>query len=96
MKKSPAYPFPLDETAREWMLACAKAYAKAHSIPLKTVGQRAIRDFKFFQRLETGNGGCTLKKADEVLIFFSGTWPDGAPWPKDVPRPAKALYQPAE
>lgn len=34
--------------------------------------------------------GVTDKTYDRLTQFFSDHWPEGAPWPSDIPRPAKS------
>ena len=39
-----------------------------------------------FSRLRA-NKGCTVATYNRVLAWFSAHWPEGLPWPAEIPRP---------
>ena len=41
----------------------------------------------FFSRLEAGKG-CTVRTYNQVLQWFSDSWPPGLAWPEWIPHPA--------
>ncbi len=68
------------------ILNVAKAYSAHNSISLGTLSLYAADDGKFFGRLEAGKS-CTLKRANEILRWFSVKWPPDLEWPSDIRRP---------
>lgn len=54
-----------------------------------TVGNYAVNDGKFFERIEAGKT-CTIATAHKLLSWMSVAWPSDLEWPRDIPRPAKA------
>jgi len=68
-------------------MACASAYASARSVSLATLGRLAAGDWRFFDRVDAGATTFTARKYDEVMAWFSDSWPEGCDWPFDVPRP---------
>ncbi len=67
----------------------AEAYCAHTGRTLSTVGSYAVRDGKFFERLK-GGGGCTLRTADRVVMWFSDNWPTDLEWPSDIRRPDRS------
>lgn len=65
----------------------AKTYSAHTGKTLSTISSYAVRDGKFFDRLERG-GGCTLRTAERLILWFSDNWPDDLEWPSGVPRPS--------
>ncbi len=73
---------------REHILTLADAYCIATNRSLARVSTIVRNDGKFFRRLREG-AGCTMDTYQKCLRWFSEQWPDGLPWPDDVPRPHK-------
>ncbi|UFS63807.1 hypothetical protein [Paracoccus denitrificans] len=73
----------------ETLLALAKAYASHTGLKLSTVSTYAAGDGKFFANLEDG-AGCTLRRAHNLLKWFSSNWPHDLKWPQGVQRPPKS------
>lgn len=71
------------------MIEQAKTYSEHTGRALSTIGSYAVRDGKFFDRLQSG-GGCTLKTAGRLLSWFSDNWPSDLEWPRSIPRPQKS------
>ncbi|MBM2357695.1 hypothetical protein JQX14_24450 [Sulfitobacter pseudonitzschiae] len=66
----------------------AEAYAAHRGLTLATVSTYAANDGKFFRSLDEG-AGCTLKRAEHLVRWFSDHWPADLTWPSDIPRPRK-------
>lgn len=75
--------------------ALVEAYCGASGLSKSTVGRLCAADGRFFSRLHEGKT-YTLRKYDEVLVWFSNHWPEGAEWPHDVERPAAQPREAAE
>ena len=73
----------------ETLVTLAKAYAAHSGKTLSTVSTYAAGDGKFFPRLQ-GGAGCTLKRANRIIRWFSDGWPADLEWPRDIPRPTKS------
>jgi hypothetical protein len=94
-------PFPADDVLRGQMLTLAKAYLDASEQPvsLKTLGERIMRDSRFFIRLDEGDGSFTAPKYDQVLIWFAQERAEGRStmkWPAGIPCPSKAYFKQPE
>lgn len=37
-----------------------------------------------------GGIGLTIRRANSIIARCNELWPDDAPWPSDIPRPAKS------
>lgn len=66
----------------------ARAFAAHKGLKLSTVSTYAAQDGKYFDRLEHG-AGCTLRKAERLVQWFSDNWPADLEWPRDIQRPAR-------
>lgn len=86
------YPQSMEAELNLHLQTICASYVAATKLKASTVAMRAARDARFFDRLESG-GGFTAKTYDTVMLWFSDHWPDGAEWPVDVPRPARAASQ---
>lgn len=53
-----------------------------------TVGNYAVNEGKFFDRIEEGRT-CTISTAQKLLGWLSDNWPADLEWPRGVPRPRK-------
>lgn len=69
------------------LLSLAAAYAKARGLEESTVGRLCASDGRFFSNIRSGLT-FTVRKHDRVVGWFAENWPEGAPWPADVARPA--------
>jgi hypothetical protein len=69
----------------------ADAYATATGTKLVTVAQRALGDWRFFDRLEESErASFTIRKYDAAVAWFADRWPSDVEWPQTVARsPAK-------
>ena len=68
------------------LLALARIYSATTRLSLSTIGNHALNNGRFFQRLLQGEG-CTVRNYNRVLQWFSDHWPEGLAWPQDIPRP---------
>lgn len=91
-QRPPAFEFA-DTVLRQNMLTVGRVYCQAEGITLKTLGERAIRDHRFFLRLEANEGTFQASKADQVMCWLSAKFPEGATWPPRVPRPSKKQFE---
>lgn len=64
----------------------AEAFGAARQLNESTVGKMCASDGRFFARLRDGKT-FTVKKYDELLVWFSVNWPEGKEWPTMVERP---------
>jgi hypothetical protein len=71
----------------EHIIKLAQDYSAHKKLTLATVSTYAANDGKLFKRFEEG-AGCTIKRADTLIGWFSENWPDNElDWPHDIPRP---------
>ena len=65
----------------------AEVYGAHRGLKLSTVSTYAAEDGKFFGGLKAGTAGCTLRRAANVVCWFSDNWPVDLEWPADIARP---------
>lgn len=71
------------------LLSVANLYLSQRPQAWSTLGKVALRDPKFFTRLQSPEAGkMTTQAYDRAMQFFSDCWPPGLVWPAAVPRPA--------
>ena len=68
------------------LIEISKKYTHARKISLARLGFLAVKDGKFFSRLEKGSS-CTLRTARRVIQYLSDSWPPELKWPSDIQRP---------
>ena len=71
------------------LLALMDGFREARPLSEARVANLAGRDSRFFSRLREGKG-CSVDTLLKTRAWFDENWPDGAHWPRDVPRPAEA------
>lgn len=76
----------MENVLRLHLKTCAEEFAELTSREMSTVGRLAAGDWRFFDRLQEG-ASFTARKYDLIMLWFSANWPDGAPWPANIPRP---------
>lgn len=74
----------LEELAKNYLLAVAKAYAKAAGCSLAAVSKKFYGNQAFLGRLARSDASMTFSKHARVLAKLSAEWPDGAEWPEPV------------
>ncbi|GLI23458.1 hypothetical protein GGQ86_003007 [Xanthobacter flavus] len=79
----------MEHELRAHLRACAEAYATATGRKLTTVAKLAAGDWRFFDRIADGKT-FTARTYDEIMRWFSTNWPEGTPWPRNVPVAAGA------
>lgn len=67
------------------LLRLARCYCAHFGISLTTAGVRAAGNDKVFTRLASGRT-CTVRTLERAGSWFAESWPDGLPWPADVPH----------
>ena len=55
---------------RDLMLARAESYCTEHGITLAALGERVMKDNKFFKRIQNG-GGFTMRTYERVMAAIS-------------------------
>lgn len=66
----------------------ADAYAAATNMKLATVAQRALGDWRFFERLDQSDrASFTIRKYDAAVAWFAANWQATSDWPENVARP---------
>jgi len=72
------------------ILRLARLYAEAEQVALSTVGERACKNGKLFNRLVAGHDA-TTRSLLAAESFFREHWPRNAEWPADIsPKPPRA------
>ncbi|MFA5951521.1 MAG: hypothetical protein WC807_14675 [Hyphomicrobium sp.] len=82
----------MEKELRSNLLILAEAYAGAMGIALSTLARQAAGDWRFFQHLEEDGKTFTARKYDEVVQWFSDSWPSNVQWPEGVVRPEKTPH----
>jgi hypothetical protein len=59
-----------------------------------TVGLEAIRDPRFYAKLQAGTGSFKVLTYDRVVVWFASVWPAQLDWPNGIPRPVVELRLP--
>lgn len=78
----------METELRHHLTTCAGAFALLTGLGLATIGRKAAKDWRFFDRLTAGDG-FTARKYDDVIGWFDENWPEDGEWPSDVPRPSR-------
>lgn len=73
----------------EHLLKLAEAYRSHVGLSLSTVSSYAANDGKLFRRFAEDGAGCTVRRANALVQWFSDHWPEDLEWPKGIDRPAK-------
>ncbi|WP_156647967.1 hypothetical protein [Methylobacterium sp. Leaf88] len=77
----------MDSFLRENLVTCLAVYISAVGGRESTIGQRAAGDWRFFRRLADPSVTFTIRKYEEVMLWFRANWPADAAWPENVPDP---------
>lgn len=78
----------MEAELRANLVTLATAYGVAMKMEMATVAQRALGDWRFFQRLEDKDtASFTIRKYDAAVAWFSARWPADTAWPDGVARP---------
>lgn len=85
----------MEEALTKNLLSVSAAYCAVCGLNESTVGRQCAADGRFFSRIREGKT-FTIKKYDEVIVWFSVHWPEGADWPAGVARPESAIKEAAE
>lgn len=72
----------MEDQLRAHLETLAAAYAKAKGLEVATVAQRALGDWRFFERLQQNDrASFTVRKYDAALGWFEQHWPADVAWP---------------
>lgn len=74
------------------LLTVADEYSRAANVEDKTVSSRVFNDGKKLSAIRCGSD-ITVGRYNAALSWFAENWPDGAEWPRSVPRPASEAVQ---
>ena len=80
----------MEAELRDHLITLAEAYAVNRDVKVGTVSLKAAGDTGFIQKLKDRSGSFTVRKYDEAMAWFGANWPEGLPWPSEVPRPKVA------
>jgi hypothetical protein len=74
------------------LLMLAVAHTDATGGALSSLSKKAHSDSAFFERLAAGEISFSVRKYDEIVVWFFRHWPDGVAWPAavDVPTDKEA------
>lgn len=78
----------------ENILVLADAFAAHTGRAVSTVSTYAANDGKWLKNLRAGSG-CTIRKANDVVLWFADHWPVDLEWPRTIPRPSKTKKEAA-
>jgi hypothetical protein len=70
-------------------------YGTHMELRLSTVSTYAAGDGKWLGNLKLGIAGCTIRRAQLVMAWFSAAWPNDLEWPRHIPRPTKTKKEAA-
>jgi len=68
------------------LLKIVDVYRSAKRLTDASVGSYVFNDGKYIKRLRNGKE-ITVGRFNYALSWFSKNWPEGVPWPEDIPRP---------
>lgn len=71
------------------LITLGTIYGAAIGLQETTVGRQCAADARFFSRIRGGRT-FTVKKFDDVVLWFSHNWPEKAVWPENIIRPSVA------
>jgi hypothetical protein len=75
------------------LLTLAFAHVGATGGALSSLSKKAHSDSVFFDRLSRGEISFSVRKYDQIVVWFYRHWPDGVPWPAgiDIPTEREAV-----
>lgn len=68
------------------LITLGMIYGTAVGLRETTVGRQCAADARFFSRIRAGKT-FTVKKFDDVVLWFSVHWPATVVWPDNIIRP---------
>lgn len=72
------------------LLTLADAYIGATGNTAATLSKKAHSDSAFFERLMDGKISFSVRKYDEMVVWFRRNWPQGVPWPSGIAIPTRS------
>lgn len=69
------------------LITLGALYGAALGLQETTVGRQCAADARFFSRIRSGKT-FTVKKFDDVVVWFSTNWPAQIVWPDNIVRPS--------
>ena len=77
------------------LVTLGAAFAAETGLAQSTIWARVVGDARFLDRITSGKG-FTVKTYDSCMMWFSENWPDNAPWPAEIARPAAQTTEAAQ
>ncbi|TGT72942.1 hypothetical protein EN802_13775 [bacterium M00.F.Ca.ET.159.01.1.1] len=77
------------------LLTLLQLFSERKGLAESTIGRLCIKDGAFFPRLRAGSS-LSVRKYDEIVLWFSESWPEGLEWPEDINRPTRSLAASSE
>ena len=69
------------------LLTLANIHVTATGGAMSSLSKKAHSDSAFFDRLAAGKISFSVRKYDEIIVWFYRHWPDGAAWPAGIDLP---------
>ena len=90
----PEYAHPYEHLIRRDIAAVHLAYGEATCVqPTAIYEFGRAGDGKWGRDIARPGRSFTVASADQFLSRLSAVWPEGTPWPADIPRPAPAKIE---
>ena len=74
---------------RKNLLTLARAYIKKTGVATSSLSKQAHSDTDFFANLQQDKVSFSVRKYDEMLVWFYTHWPVGLRWPPTVDPPTE-------
>jgi hypothetical protein len=81
-------------TLREQLLTLFEGYCASRTLSPSRVSTLVFNGGHVIERITSG-GDVTTGRFEHAVQWFSANWPDGTPWPDDIPRPEPKLEEAA-
>lgn len=75
-----------EEHLKSNLRALFSAYCDATGLRISTVCKALAADARFYAERVEGERTFTVRGYDQLVGRFLMVWPEGTPWPADVPR----------
>ena len=77
------------------ILFLADQLASFRCLARSTISLYATGRGAYLAELEDGSVGLTLRRRDNIILWFAENWPADLEWPSDIPRPKSQSKEPA-
>ena len=72
---------------RQNFLLIASAYCVVAGLSESYVSQKVYKKHDFIKNYREGKVSVSVRRYFELIDWFRGNWPEGAPWPDTFPIP---------